>query len=137
MQKRGQLLTYKGLIEVLMSFLFVVSFLLAGKSLGSGEFHHKASIAQDIALIIEQFHAMPGDVTFYYPQDVSRYTIKSSANTITVSSFSLVKDPTEVSVTFVGLPMQETKIEKPTQLLIKKSEGKIFLSQDNVQIKKS
>lgn len=128
MQKRGQLLSFKNLIEVLLSFGMIVVFLLAGRALGSGEFHHKASIAQDIALTIEQLHAMPGDVTFYYPQDVSRYTVLANGNTITLSTAALIKDPLQVSATFVGLPMDNAKIEKPTQLLIKKSEGKIFLS---------
>jgi hypothetical protein len=134
MQKRG-MLTYKALIELFISIMLVVAFIHVGKAIGTGEFYHKAAIAKDLALVVEQLQAMPGDVTFYYPQDTHRYTIKTSGNTITVASSFLIKDLTSQSTNVIGPPLPETTIEKPQRLLIKKTNNHIYFSTENVQQK--
>lgn len=85
MKKRGQLI-YKALIVIIGSALIIAGFLQAGKSYGNQEAFYKLAVAKDLALTIDLMYALPGDIEYTYPNDISGYIIEIKGNTVKVST---------------------------------------------------
>ena len=83
MKKRGQLI-YKELIVIIGSALIIVGFIQAGKSYGNQEAFYKLAVAKDLALTIDLMYALPGDIEYTYPNDVSGYEIEIKGNVVKV-----------------------------------------------------
>tara|TARA_Y100000310_G_C20669553_1_gene809477 strand:+ start:2162 stop:2578 length:417 start_codon:yes stop_codon:yes gene_type:complete len=64
-------------------------FVRRGTETGNQEMVVKAAMARDIAVVIESLYAVPGDVEYIYPEDVSKYTIIVKDNKVEVSSSGL------------------------------------------------
>lgn len=128
MKKRGQLV-YKGLIIAIVCVMVILAFIQAGKSYGSKDIFYKSAVAKDLALIIDELYAVPGDVVISYQNDLSEYGVYIKDNSVRVYSTDAgLLDVTSGQYTFFGLKIQETKIENPKQLIISKVNGKITLS---------
>ena len=83
MKKRAQLV-YKALVVIIASALVFLSFLQAAKEYGNQEAYYKLAVAKDLALTINLMYALPGNIEFTYPNDVSGYDIKIKENTIRI-----------------------------------------------------
>ena len=91
------------IIELLMSALVIVGFVLAGKAYANGEIYYKLSVARDVGLIIETMQSLPGDIEIDYPADLSRFGIKITGNEISVFKVKEESDPTSASFKFVEM----------------------------------
>ncbi len=128
MLKEGQL-TGKALVVIILSVIIMLSFITKANEYGSGEAQQKQAIANDLALIINQLYALPGDVSFFYSQDASRYTISVERNIITVYSDSGSPDEfTAGKASFVGYGFTSLT-KKPNPLLISKKGNTFSMSQ--------
>ena len=128
MKKRGQLV-YKGLIIAIVCVMVILAFVQAGKSYGSKDVFYKLAVAKDLALIIDELYAVPGDVAISYQNDLSKYGVYVNGNSVKVYSINTgLLDVTSGQYTFFGPKIEETKIENPKPLLISKIKGKITLS---------
>ncbi|HIH04635.1 TPA: hypothetical protein HA228_00265 [Candidatus Woesearchaeota archaeon] len=128
MQKSGTLV-YKALITLILSAIIVASFVTVGNQYGSAEAPHKQAVANDLALILTEMQAMPGDLTLAYGQDVSRYGILLSGNSILIYSAGLGRtDIIAGKAAFNGKPLPQTLIERPSSLIIIKKGDVITLS---------
>ena len=102
MGKRGQLVV-KALFIIVISALVILSFISAGKSYGSQEAYYKLAIARDTAITIDTLYGLPGDIIYYYPNDVSDYRIEISDNNVNVYQKNSGKfDALQTSHNFAG-----------------------------------
>ena len=102
MKKRGQLV-YKALVVIVGSALIIAAFVQAGKSYGSQEAFYKLAIAKDLALTIDLLYALPGNVEYVYPNDVSRYDIELRDNKVTIYDTNQGRlDTNQKSYNYVG-----------------------------------
>lgn len=83
MKKRGQLV-YKALVVIIGSALIIAGFLQAGKSYASQEAFYKLAVAKDLALTIDLLYAIPGNVEYTYPNDISGYDIEIRDNKVMI-----------------------------------------------------
>ena len=83
MKKRGQLV-YKALVVIIGGALIILGFLQAGKEYGSQEAFYKLAVAKDLALAIDLMYALPGNIEFTYPNDISGYDVEIKENTVRV-----------------------------------------------------
>ena len=103
MEKRGQLV-YKALIVIIASGIIISAFISAGKSYGSQEAFYKLAIAKDLALTIDLIHALPGDVEYTYPNDISSYGVEINGNSVRVYNYKVGKsDITAATYAYVGM----------------------------------
>ena len=103
MKKRGQLV-YKALIVIIASAIVIFAFVKAGTSYGNQEAFYKLAVAKDIALTIDLMYALPGDIEYVYPNDISAYGIEVKDNNVRVYNFKLGKnDPTAAAYTYAGM----------------------------------
>lgn len=128
--KRGQL-AYEALIIIIVSGIVVFTFVKAGEAYGSQEAFYKLAVAKDLALTIDSMYAIPGDVEYTYPNDISDYDIEIKENTIKIYNHKLGrKDITPASYSFVGLvtDLINTRIENKNLIKLKKVNSKITVS---------
>lgn len=116
MEKRGQII-YKALVVIIGSALIIAGFLQAGKSYGSQEAFYKLAIAKDLALTIDLLYALPGDLEYTYPNDVSGYIIEVKGNTVKVSTGN--QDKTFGLYIFVGINQDMINAEIKNQKFVK------------------
>lgn len=112
MKKRGQLLIQKAILVLLTSAIIIIALLQAGKTYGSQEAFYKLAVAKDLALTIDLMYALPGNLQYTYPNDISGYDIKIKENTIKVYKHDLgISDPTSAIYSFVGLGTDSINIK--------------------------
>ena len=127
MKKRG-FLSLKGLIMAIVFAIVILAFIQAGKSFGNRDVYFKDAAAKDIALIIDSLYSNPGDAAIKYEEDLSKYTVWIKDNTVTVYKTSDGKtDITQGKYGFVGQSIDETIVRNPTNLIIKKTNNKIII----------
>ena len=116
MEKRG-LLVYKALVVIIGSALIISGFLQAGKSYGSQEAFYKLAVAKDLTLTIDLMYALPGDIIYTYPNDVSGYNIEIKENTVKVSTGD--QDRTFGYYPFVGIDKDVINVQIKNQKFVK------------------
>ncbi len=81
--KRGQLISYHALIELVLLILIASAFFYFHKTVQENTVFEKSYVARDIALLIETSQNIPGDATIYYSQpefDIGKYNYDFSDN---------------------------------------------------------
>jgi hypothetical protein len=88
MHKRGQLISYHALIELVLLIFIASAFFYFHKTVQENTVFEKSYVARDIALLLETVQAVPGEIIVYYNQpefDVGKYNYDFSNNLFTVS----------------------------------------------------
>lgn len=102
MQKRG-LIVLRALAGLVASAIIIYVLVSAGTAYGAQEVFYKLAIARDLALTIDIMYALPGNLEFTYPNDVSGYHIEIKGNLVRIySSNTDTLDPTAASYSFVS-----------------------------------
>ena len=117
---------YLGIFVVIILAFFV----RRGTESGNQELVVKAAMARDLALLIESMYAVPGDVEYIYPEDVSKYTITVKDNVVKVSSSGLdFIDSKTASFEYVGVGEGRivAKMEDSRKIKILKEGGMVEL----------
>ena len=127
MEKGGQLV-YKALIVIIASGIIVSAFVSAGKSFGTQEAFYKLALAKDLALTIDLMYALPGDIGYIYPNDISAYGIEVKDNNVKIYNYKLGKsDPTTAAYSYAGISVDAINTNINGQKFVK-------LSKTNSQI---
>ncbi len=83
MQKRGQLISYHVLIELVLLIFIASAFFYFHKTVQENTVFEKSYVARDVALLMETSQSAQGDVVVYYSQpefDVGKYNYDFSDN---------------------------------------------------------
>mgnify|MGYP001615738537 FL=1 len=130
MKKRGQLI-YKALLVIIASSVVILAFTSAGKSYGNREPFYKLALAKDIAITIDLMYSLPGDIKYIYPNDLSKYDVELTQNTVTVYSHkSGRQDITIASYGFAGIEKDtiNARIMAKKYMVLEKIYGHIRIS---------
>ena len=109
MEKRGQLV-FEALLVIIASGVVISAFVMAGKSYGSQDAYYRLAVSKDLALAIDLMYALPGDVVFTYPNDVSSYDIEIKDYSIRVYSHKSSLDPVVGTYSFAGTSTDKIEV---------------------------
>ncbi|MBI2541387.1 hypothetical protein HYV80_01635 [Candidatus Woesearchaeota archaeon] len=128
MKKRGQIV-YEALVVIIAGVLIITGFVQGGKSYGQQEAFYKLAVAKDIAVTIDLIYALPGNIEYTYPNDVSGYDIEIKNNIIKVYKTSST-DSTLQYYNYVGTDKDQLNFLVKSQkfLKIEKINGKIKIT---------
>ena len=129
MKKRGQI-EFEAIINIIIVMIVFTAFAYAGFSYGNKEFFYKAAIARDLALSIDLIYALPGDIAYTYPNEISGYDIEIKENTVKVQKSNYKLDPTISTYTFAGIESDkpEFSVKGKKFVIVEKKEGKIKIT---------
>ena len=129
MKKRGQYV-FEALAVIIAGVLIITAYVQAGKPYGSQEAFYKLAVAKDIALTIDLIYALPGNIEYTYPNDVSGYDIEIKNNVVKVYKTGSTTDTTLKSYNFVGTDKDQPDFLVKNQKLVKfeKVDGKIKIT---------
>lgn len=125
MKKRGQIV-YEALVGIIAGALIIAGFVQGGKSYGQQEAFYKLAVAKDIVVTIDLIYALPGNIEYKYPNDVSGYDIEIKNNLVKVSKTAST-DSTLQYYNFVGTDKDQLNFLVKNQKFLKfqKIDGKI------------
>jgi len=130
MKKRGQLV-YESLLVIIASVIIISAFIQAGKSYGSQTAFYKLAVARDLALTIDLVYALPGNMQYVYPNDISGYDLDIIGNTIRIYDRKLgSQDTTPASHHFAGLVTDiiNVQIKGGKFVRIEKTDNKLIIT---------
>ena len=128
MEKRGQYV-YEAIVVIIAGVLIIAAYVQGGKVYGKQEAFYKLAVAKDIALTIDLIYALPGNMEYTYPNDVSGYDIEIKNNIVKIYRTGST-DSTLQSYNFVGIDRDPLNFLVRSQKYIKfeKIDGKIKIT---------